>query len=537
MAKRSRDTAENIAYTPAPTIERFMLSDAFVRGIRGPFGSGKSTGCCMEIFRQATLMPANFKGIRRSKVACIRNTYRELLDTTIKTWLERVDESCGQFHQNDLTHFVRMALPDGTVLELDVLFRALDKPDDVKKLKSLELTGAWVNEASEIPLEIIDVIGTRVGRFPRREEVKDYRAYVIMDTNPPDTDSWWYKLAEEFVPKLKEFEHKGFKKYQDALTELFRISGTPIDARHLSDAEARSTFMELCTKYEFFAQPSGLSPQAENVANLRPNYYFSESLGKTPEWVNVYVHGNYGYLMDGKPVYPEYNDSVHHNKNLVDPDSENKVIIRGWDGGRTPACIFMQMTPRGHLLVFDELIGEDIGLSEFADRVKSHSALEYHGYKFYDVGDPSIFFRSQLEDRAPNVILSAKGVELKSAGTNSPTIRKESLKKLLREFSGGIPCFQIGPKARMTRKGLMGGYQYQRKQVSGTEYHEKPKKNEYSHPVEALEYPCVHLFRNLVTDDEFSPEDLRDEGEFELSTRWKDKPVRTEAGRSSVTGY
>jgi hypothetical protein len=48
-------------------------------------------------------------------------------------------------------------LGDGTGLELEVLFLALDRPDDVKKLKSLELTGAWLNEASELEQAVLDM--------------------------------------------------------------------------------------------------------------------------------------------------------------------------------------------------------------------------------------------------------------------------------------------------------------------------------------------------------------------------------------------
>jgi hypothetical protein len=40
----------------------------------------------------------------------------------------------------------------------------------------------------------------------------------------------------------------------------------------------------------------------------------------------------------------------------------------------------------------------------------------------------------------------------------------------------------------MIRKGLQGGFCYRRIQVSGDKYTDEPDKNEYSHPVEALEY-------------------------------------------------
>ena len=51
-------------------------------------------------------------------------------------------------------------------VELEVMFIALDRPDDLRKLLSLELTGAWINEAREIPKAILDGLTARVGRFP-----------------------------------------------------------------------------------------------------------------------------------------------------------------------------------------------------------------------------------------------------------------------------------------------------------------------------------------------------------------------------------
>ena len=53
----------------------------------------------------------------------------------------------------------------------------------------------------------------------------------------------------------------------------------------------------------------------------------------------------------------------------------------------------------------------------------------------------------------------------------------------------GKPAFMIDKKCRMWRKGLMGGFQYKRVQVSGDErFQDKPDKNKFSHICEAGEY-------------------------------------------------
>ena len=191
-----------ISYEAGPTLERFHMSEKFVRGIRGPVGSGKSTGCCWEIQRRAgeqVIDPTD--GKRHSRWAIVRNTYRELSDTTLKTWLDWFPESLfGAFHRGDMAHRI-----ETDELSLEVLFRALDRPDDVKKVLSLELTGAWVNEAREVPKSIVDALGDRVGRYPSRRRGGCTWRGVIMDTNAPDDDHWWYRLAETDRPANWDF--------------------------------------------------------------------------------------------------------------------------------------------------------------------------------------------------------------------------------------------------------------------------------------------------------------------------------------------
>ena len=59
---------------------------------------------------------------------------------------------------------------DGTSLEMEVWFLALDRSTETGKLRSLEISFAWINEASEVPKEIFDMLTQRVGRFPPKRE-------------------------------------------------------------------------------------------------------------------------------------------------------------------------------------------------------------------------------------------------------------------------------------------------------------------------------------------------------------------------------
>jgi hypothetical protein len=230
-------------YHPSPTLSSFMLSNAFVRGVVGPIGSGKSSACAMELLVRAAQQRPGPDGVRRARFAIIRNTYRELHDTTRRTleqwWLT---SDYGKWNEQDFTWTHKSA-----TLEVELLFRALDRPDDVKKLLSLELTGAYLNELREIAKEIFDGVQGRVGRYPSKAQGGPSWFGVWFDSNP------W---------------HKG----------------------HWAD----ELFKQKCPEdFELYEQPDGLSPEAENTENLPAGYYERLCQGKDADWVDCYVRGKY----------------------------------------------------------------------------------------------------------------------------------------------------------------------------------------------------------------------------------------------------
>lgn len=439
------------SYSHVPTVKAFTQSHKFIRGLMGPFGSGKSSGCVIELVKWGARQN-EFNGKRRARFAVIRNTYRQLQDTTIRTFMDWVpDLIFGKYLKTDHS-FVIDKLDQG--LEIEVLFRALDRPEHVANLLSLELTGAWVNEAREIPRAVIKALQGRVGRFPKVMEGGCVDPGIIMDTNPPDDDSWWYKLFEEERPE----------------------------------------------NVEIFKQPSGRSQLAENKAFLPANYYENLMTGADPDFVRVYVDGLYGYVRDGKPIYPEYNDAIHCAQ--LEP-VKGVVIQRGWDFGLTPACIFTQVLPDGRWLIFDELVADDLGIDTFADQVNMHTAQKYSQFTFEDYGDPAGQQRSAMtadkDEKTCFDILVGKGIEIQPSEQNL-TIRIESVKKPLNTLHRGKPQLQLHPRCKMVRKGFQGRYQYKRLKIAGTEerYQETPDKNMYSHPHDAVQYVAVKVFGEVV---------------------------------------
>lgn len=457
------------AYIASKTMGRFHRSNAFVRSLFGPIGSGKSVACVAEMMRISCSVqqPCPGTSVRRSRWVVVRNTYRELIDTTIQTFFDWVPEETGIFHKQDMKFTFKQDLQDGTSVHAEFLFRALDKPQDIKKLLSLEVTGGWLNEAREIPKPIMDMLIGRLGRYPRKVNGQGgaTRHCLIMDTNPPDSDHWYYKLFEVMKPE----------------------------------------------GYEIFYQPSGLSPEAENIANLPDGYYQKMQAGKDQEWINVYVHGRYGFVQDGKPVYGAYKDDFHYtDQEIIVPKS--LIIHVGMDFGLTPAAIFGIRTPTDQIIAFDELVAEDMDAKTFGRLLKQKIATEYPDNKFVFAGDPAGDFRAQSDSSTPFLMLAASGINATPTWTNDPVIRIAAMTAPMKRLdSAGNPGFLIGPKCKIFRKACAGGYKYKRLQVTGEErFTDVPDKNRYSHPADAGQYMMLSLGEGIgvIQSDDYTSSNL-----------------------------
>ena len=454
-----------------PTIQRFMDSDAFIRGLMGPFGSGKSSACTIEVGQRGVAMPPMADGVRRSRYAVIRNTNKELEDTTERTFMGWFPwQQFGDWTPSKHNYTIRALRADGDDrgAEIEVLFRALDRPDQIKDLLSLDLTGAWINEAREIDWPIVEALQARLGRYPPMNEMRQpYWFGMWMDTNAPDAESRWYKF----------FEEDDLRESVAELAEL--IPGLTVD-----------------TYRQIFKQPSGRGKSAENLENLQLGYYQRLAIGKTDEWVKVYIDGEYGFVVEGKVVWSNYVDAIHcpADQRLWPKPVHGLPIWRSWDFGLTPAAVYGQITPRGQWIVFDEMVADSMGVDRFSDVVLDHSAREYSGFEFRDVGDPAGMQRAQSDEKTCFQILHAKGILIEPA-IQTLQIRLESVRRPLQMMiDGGRPQFQLHPRCKWLRRAMMGGYHFRRLRVSGERYSEQPEKNSYSHVADALGYQGTRLF-------------------------------------------
>jgi len=475
---------DEIHYHMGPTAARFHADNSRIRALRGPIRTGKSVTSCVEVLRRAMAMEPCSDGVRRSRALVIRNTYGQLKDTTIRTFLEWIPpETYGDrrgFREHPHPGYnIRIPgkkRPDGRPVELEVWFRALDRPDHVRNLLSMEYTFWFANEARELRKEFIDWLDSRSGQYPPKIRKPDdhkgpwpswYGGW--MDTNSPDEDHWWYELFEEQC-------NPDHEKYDPRIANKFK---------------------------QFFVT------KEENEANLPENYYEELSIGKSAEWIKIYVEGGYGLLVEGKAVYPEYSDPYHCRETDYNP-VEGLEICRGFDLGDTlyPAVVFSQVNQG--LEVFDEFVLKDCGVHKFKDYVVEYCAKWYPGATFRDYGDPAMMSRlpGDKEEQTTHQIMSAEPHPIKiMPGHVAFTGRREAVNKLLLRVAAphnnepAQPYFRLSPRCRMLRTGFKGMYQYPEIGTNTGRYHDKPVKNEYSHPHDALQYLVTGIYSHYEDKD------------------------------------
>lgn len=457
-------------YIPTATGRIAHDDDSFVRVIMGPYGSGKSTWAITEIVQRACAVPVWHSGRRRSRWGIVRNTSGELSTTTLATWLAWFEDLGDVRKRQKPIMTYEHTFNDGHgIVELELLFIALDRPEDVRKIKSLELTGCYINELSEVPKAALAHMKGRVNRYPSKAFCQEpYWSGIIADTNPPEDDHWIFKDFEE-----SQFEH-----------------------------------------HKLFKQPPGLikdddnrwvrNPSADNAAHLPDNYYEMLAEGQSQEFVKVFCLGEYGSVGFGKRVYPEFNPDVHAIESLVAIQGEQ--LILGWDFGLTPACVVIQLSARGQLLILKEYVGDGMGIRTFADSIVIPSLAKDFPYckVGMSIGDPAGNARDAIVEEMSCIgELNSLNIPTIGARTNDIDPRLGSVRYFLNKMVDGKPGLLLDRRNCPTLfKGFVKDYIYARVAVSGEErYKDKPNKNMSSHPMDGLGYACLEIASDRIAED------------------------------------
>ncbi len=453
-----------LPYQPVLSLAPYFAGTAMQNFAVGPVGSTKTTASIMKVAWEAGQIAKSRDGIRRSRYAVVRNTRQQLLDSTIKDWLKWFpDGQGGTFLKTDMTFQLRF-----NDVHCDVLFRGLDDANDVRRLLSLQLTGAFMDEFREINPDIFNALTGRIGRYPdgllvphRPQWGLDHKGNPIQgcvndrgkpmkrvwgSTNPPDMDTFWHEYLSN-----------------------------PAEGVNVT------------------IQPGGLSAEADWIDLLPTDYYEDLMVGKSQDWIDVYVHGKWGKSLAGQPVFKAFNRELHVAKTTLMPlkSAQNPIIV-GMDFGLNPSAVLGQIDMFGRLVIFAALTSDGMGLTRFLQTIlRPYLTQRFPGIPVVVVGDPAGITRAQTDERSCFDILKKEGFKALPARTNSPVARIAAVDTYLMRQVDGKPGVIIDPKdGHPLIKALGGGYRYKLKK-SG-ELEESPEKNAHSHVADAAQYLCLH---------------------------------------------
>jgi len=442
----------NLDYKPPPTVEKFCQDASLVRVLVGPLGSGKSMGCIMEALRRCT-MQLPYNGVRYTRGALIRNTLQQLRQTV----LVDVQSYLGpmvHYYVTDSTVQIRSDLPDGTKLHSDWIMIPLDTKEDVRRLLSMQLTFAWINELREVPVEVVSGVIGRLGRYPSKLMGGPSWYGLMADTNPWDTDS----------------------PYHERLV-LNKTAG-----------------------WELFHQPSGLSPQAENVENLPDGYYNTLSGDRDEGWVSVHVESEWGTSNAGQAVFRKSFHAPSHVRDLKPVVNVYRPLMIGLDFGRTPCALITQVDNYGRLIVYQEIVTEGMGLIQMIQEHLKPALLQppFDTCRVFIVGDPAGQQKSQITEETAFEVLRSEGFLAYPASTNNIEPRLLAVERLFRSTIVGEAAIQISREGCPTLIQALGNrYRYRRRRDG--QFEDLPEKlHPWSDVCDALQYACLGTHSNYT---------------------------------------
>lgn len=434
-----------------------MSSASFGRLLAGPVGSGKTTGCIFELFRRAIEQEKADDGYRYTRFAIVRQTLKQLKDTVLKDIEDKLHAVC-RYKVMDNIVFVEFA-----DVRSEWLLLPLETAEDQRRLLSMQLTGAWMSEAIEMDVQLVAGISGRCGRYPSGDRGSPTWFGVIADTNMPTEGSDWHRFMTEDIKDWEIFvQPGGLEEYAENLMHLTQTAET----KKLPEDDPR------------------------RLAQGRL-YYERLARNNNIDWVKRYVHAQFGNDPSGTAVFRDSFKSSFHVREGLLPNRFFPLLI-GQDFGRDPCSAIFQMDPRGRLVCLEEVIAEDIGLEGHLEK-NLRPVLQqdrYVGIPIIIIGDPSGTAKSTIYEETTFDVLKKCGFQAAPAPTNDLDKRLRAVEAwLLKQYDGSGAILFDRDRCPKIIRGLAGGYRYARTRTGVRK--PLPDKNEYSHPLDAVQYVCV----------------------------------------------
>jgi phage terminase large subunit len=330
-------------------------------------------------------------------IAVYRKTLPSLRDSTLHEFKTHMDENMGSWGERD----VKWTFPNKSFVN----FRGLDQPS---KAKSTEYGLIVMEEADEFTFEDFKYLVGRVrkkGSWPLR---------IILILNPVDEDHWIYK---QFVLNGDNYNSNG---------GLLVLQFSTLD----------------------------------NLENLPENYIQTMTAGMTADEIDRYVHGGWGTIIKGEPVYAKL---LKPDLHLYSMDRfPGQTLLRGWDFGfNRPASSFRLVDQLGRMNVAHCMMGDKEELDVFARRVLQETDRLFSNCNvFYDFGDPRGHDKAQNGKETCFEVLQSVGIS--AVGERGVRDYVEyGIKRVRTELSTlieGIPQLTIDPGCALIRAAYFGKY-------------------------------------------------------------------------------
>lgn len=446
---------------PGPISEQFFHDRSFVSFIQGPYGSAKTTTCFFKAISRGFAMPRCKDGVRRYRCLVLRDTYRRMERTAIRSWHKWFPPSAGKWEggqDRPSKHRLELEDLDGIPLDFEIEFAAVGDLDVEDFMGGYEITDLFLNEVNLQKQEVLTYGAGRCGRFPSMKDLPEGARFdygVFGDCNAPEFDSWL--LTMQFGELDPELAHLG--------------------------------------KTSFFLQPGGRAAGAENIQNLPADYYarLAAANAHQPWWVARMIDNKPGYSRHGKPVYEEYNDELHATREPLRIDPSLPLMF-GFDAGLHPAGVVGQWRPSGQFRIVKEFCPGHCGPTRFGEMVRDWLAQHARGLRIGRAWvDPTAFDGVDRESGELSWVESVSritGIHIDEAPSNEPAIRQDAVRQaLVYLIDGKEPGLVVSSDCKELRKGFASHYRYNKvRSETGDGYVEKPAKNAWSHPHDALQY-------------------------------------------------
>jgi phage terminase large subunit len=447
---KTLDTATKFAgYLFRPKQRAFWWAEERFPLYIGAFGSGKSLLLWLKCIQKCLAYPGT-RGVY------MRATYPQLEKSSLPTFF-KIAEQFGWVEGKEFTHNVGkhyITFNNGSQL---LYMPAKNEGSTVDKaiadLRSLEIDFAATDEVVDIDNSIHMALGDRIGRWGKIPIETDQQ--LMGAGNPPAKGTWVHK-------KWYLRRHTDDKKLADADEHALWVSST-----------------------------------YENKRNLPESYI--RGLEAKPDWYKeAYLYGRLAFQPpEGTPVFGDFDYGVYVSKKTLEVH-EDLPIVRGHDLGPTSknkACIIGQVDPRGILLIFAEVLVEEIGIGTYFERVVAETKRLFPGDpKVQDFCDPVAMHPSQTDSKSAADIGREYGINM-FPGEERTELRLDAVSQVMhRLVGGGVPGMVINPhNCQKLIEGFMGGYRYKVVDISHKQYSRQPVKDEYSHVMDALQYLCSRL--------------------------------------------